>query len=110
MSPSAAHLVVTLAPAQPPSAAWYLLALGWGEQLTRSTPRFHLRRQPRMKAWFTTIAGPVCIVAAWVAVSPAQTATCPPEVASAKAMLMARGGEALASSRSQETQGRRTQS
>jgi len=61
-----------------------------------------------MKVLFTTIAGPALLVAAWVATSPAQTAMCPPEVASAKAMLTARGGEALAS-RSQDVQAPRTQ-
>jgi hypothetical protein len=63
-----------------------------------------------MRALFKTMACPACIVAAWIAVSPAQSATCPPEVASARAMLTARGGEALASSRSQDAQAPRKQS
>ena len=64
-----------------------------------------------------TVAVPVTI---WTAVSSAQSATCPPEVASAKAILTARGGDvqasapgqnhnSLAAARSQDVQAPRSQ-
>ena len=62
-----------------------------------------------MKAFFTTIAGSALIVGAWVASSPAQIPMCPPEVASAKAMLNAKGSDAQASSRGMNTQASRGQ-
>jgi hypothetical protein len=57
-----------------------------------------------MKTLFTTIAGSALIVGAWVSSSPAQIPICPPEVASAKAMLNARGSDAQASARSRNTE------
>ena len=60
-----------------------------------------------MKVLLTTIASPL-IVAAWVGASTAQGPVCPPEVATAKAMLNARGGDMLAS-RSQDVQAPRSQ-
>jgi len=62
-----------------------------------------------MKAFFTTIAGSALIVGAWVSSSPAQIPMCPPEVASAKAMLNAKGSDAQASSRGMNTQASRGQ-
>ena len=60
-----------------------------------------------MKVLLTTIASPL-IVAAWVGAGIAQGSVCPPEVATAKAMLNARGGDMLAS-RSQDVQAPRSQ-
>ena len=60
-----------------------------------------------MKVLLTTIASPL-IVAAWVGAGIAQGPVCPPEVATAKAMLNARGGDMLAS-RSQDVQAPRSQ-
>lgn len=60
-----------------------------------------------MKVLLTTIASPL-IVAAWVGASTAQGAVCPPEVATAKAMLNARGGD-MRASRSQDVQAPRSQ-
>jgi len=48
------------------------------------------------------------VVAAWVGASIAQAPMCPPEVASARAMLEARGGD-LQASRSQDAQSSRSQ-
>ena len=62
-----------------------------------------------MKALFTTLAGSALIMGAWVTSSPAQITMCPPEVASAKAMLNARGGDAQASSRGTNTPPSRSQ-
>jgi hypothetical protein len=62
-----------------------------------------------MKAFFATIAGSALIMGAWVSTSPAQIPMCPPEVASAKAMLNARGSDAQASARGISTQASRGQ-
>jgi hypothetical protein len=62
-----------------------------------------------MKAFFATIAGSALIVGVWVSTSPAQIPMCPPEVASAKAMLNARGSDAQASARGISTQASRGQ-
>jgi hypothetical protein len=62
-----------------------------------------------MKAFFTTIAGSALIVGAWASTSPAQIPMCPPEVASAKAMLNARGSDAQASARGMSSQASRGQ-
>ena len=62
-----------------------------------------------MKALFTTIAGSALLVGAWASTSPAQIPMCPPEVASAKAMLNARGSDAQASARGTSTQASRGQ-
>ena len=62
-----------------------------------------------MKGFFTTIAGSALIMGVWVCSSPAQTPTCPPEVASAKAMLNARGSDAQASTHGMSTQASRGQ-
>ena len=51
---------------------------------------------------------PVIVVAAWAGASIAQAPMCPPEVASARAMLEARGGD-LQASRSQDVQAPRSQ-
>ena len=56
----------------------------------------------------TTSVSPLIVVAAWVGGSPAQIPMCPPEVASAKAMLNAKGSD-LQASRSQDVQAPRDQ-
>jgi hypothetical protein len=61
-----------------------------------------------MKVLLTTVASPLIVVAAWVGVGVAQGPTCPPEVALAKAMLTARGGDMMASC-SQDVQAPRSQ-
>ena len=62
------------------------------------------------KVLLTTAVGPLIVVAAWVGASPAQIPIpmCPPEVASAKAMLNAKGSD-LQASRSQDIQTTRNQ-
>jgi len=62
-----------------------------------------------MKVFFTTIAGSALIMGAWVSASPAQVPICPPEVASAKAMLNARGSDAQASTRGMSREASRGQ-
>ena len=62
-----------------------------------------------MKAFFTTIAGSALLVGAWAAASSAQIPICPPEVASAKAMLNAKGSDAQASARGTSIQAARGQ-
>jgi len=62
-----------------------------------------------MRALFSVLLSAFVVVAASVAISPAQSAKCPPEVASAKAILTARGGDVQASASSQDTQAPRSQ-
>jgi hypothetical protein len=67
-----------------------------------------------MRALATAVLSVVVPVTVWIAVSSAQSTTCPPEVASAKAILMARGGDAQvsntqAAARSQDVQAPRNQ-
>ena len=62
-----------------------------------------------MRAFFTTIAGSALLMGAWVSSSAAQIPICPPEVASAKAMLNARGSDAQASARGMSKQASRGQ-
>ena len=62
------------------------------------------------KVLLMTAVSPLIVVAAWVGASPAQIPIpmCPPEVASAKAMLNAKGSD-LQASRSQDIQAPRNQ-
>jgi hypothetical protein len=73
-----------------------------------------------MRALASSVVSIVVPVTVWIAVSSAQSSTCPPEVASAKAILTARGGDvqaslpgrnqnSLAAARSQDVQAPRTQ-
>jgi hypothetical protein len=62
-----------------------------------------------MKAFFTTMLGSALIVGAFASSSPAQIPICPPEVASAKAMLNARGSDAQASARGMNSRAARGQ-
>jgi len=50
-----------------------------------------------MRALVTAVVSVVVPVTVWIAVGSAQSTKCPPEVASAKAILTARGGEIQAS-------------
>ena len=50
-----------------------------------------------MRALVTAVVSVVVPVTVWIAVGSAQSTKCPPEVASAKAILTARGGEVQAS-------------
>src|SRR5262249_11154459 len=75
-----------------------------------STSDFPIRGGNKtMRAFFTTIAGSALLMGAWVSSSAAQIPICPPEVASAKAMLNARGSDAQASARGMSKQASRGQ-